>query len=708
MFLSSTKNTFSSLTFAFLLSANLFISSQSFAGPKEDYQEGVALFEAATPKNEPANLEGIRNAIVRFSLAFEGFGANTREQAYSLLYKARSAKSLENDDDSAHRLVDYGATNPIALFQQAVDLFRNAEKEEVLKYGLADALYYQAEEMLSRSKGQDDLRKAAKATYDEAFRLVQNPKQKIRVGEKLADMCIEDSQARGNAQNREALRDQARQYRIDYLPFITDANDKTIAHTQIAKLFSEIRGRETHNLEKVIEHAFAARELIKTLGTEASERQKADLNELLQRTEFTMGKYDGNRIIKYATQYLDYCTALLDSDSTDKKRYARSYAFAAMNLANAYMSRAELNKAEEILDQISDRLPQIASLFSEDMNQSIISVEKVSEILNPDLRIRVEHTLSKIRLHILKGTPRGADNDILALDTLESELSQSDFNKLRTKSLKIRSELALANHSKFKESETINQLISNWETFGEEKLSKIREDRAWKFASDFFEYYYNLGELKAYKAKVHECNQNPEDLKENMDAFKAKKLSNWKEVAEFYKKAIEIAGKSGFYDKERSAQIKLRNALEAEINCYTNDGLAPTNIALETLKSNLRALTTFRSYGFTRTKTTFSESEAASKAELEEQIAAIEKEITKAKTARQKADQRIDRLDYACGLKQPGYWGQAFDPFNLDQFEPFSTPASNESSSSSSSSLNDDAESRSSDEASSILEEQQA
>jgi tetratricopeptide (TPR) repeat protein len=182
MFLKSPhKFSFTSLTFALVLSANIFFSGQSFAGASEDFTDGLASFNQAAQQKEDAQFRSYKSALTRFALAFDNFPENSTDKAKAKLFLARTADQLKPNASANSLLHSQNCTDPIALYQQAVDLYKIAEENAAFKNGLADALFYQAENTFARG-----LREDAKVGYQSSLDLNQSNGQKIRTGKKLA------------------------------------------------------------------------------------------------------------------------------------------------------------------------------------------------------------------------------------------------------------------------------------------------------------------------------------------------------------------------------------------------------------------------------------------------------------------------------------------------------------------------------------------
>lgn len=204
MFLKSPhKFAFSSVTFALVLSVNLLFSNESIAANPEDYfNDGLRYFNSGLEeKDNSKKQKSLNDAQTLFTFAFEKFIENTVPQAESKLFWART-----------NALID-GPIKADPLFEEAVEHYRIAEKDALVKNGLADALFYRAEnklqiEALKKSEAVklpmgSNSHKAklafagkshdmAKEFLEESLNLPQAPDLKIRTGGKLAYIWTED------------------------------------------------------------------------------------------------------------------------------------------------------------------------------------------------------------------------------------------------------------------------------------------------------------------------------------------------------------------------------------------------------------------------------------------------------------------------------------------------------------------------------------
>ncbi|MDP3533705.1 MAG: hypothetical protein Q8S31_10520 [Alphaproteobacteria bacterium] len=433
MFLKSPRKfTFASLTFALVLSTNLLFSGESFAvEPQEYFNDGLALFNDGLKEAVDSNKQKFfTDAQTLFIFAHKKFPKDSAGQAESQLFQAR-----------ANAFID-GPINAIPLFKNAVELYRIAEKDVPVKNGLADALFYQAENNLaievlkkdeatkivegSSSKKRklayaNEVHDEAKTFLEESLNLPQTPDLKIRTGGKLAYLWTEDKDNQKakdtllkivNVMLDSSLRAGTQKEIIDFCLELEgkteDANYQS-AKEALIKIVDEIVDPEFKaKTQKLIgEFFYTVKELPNTIfyltkardyfaqniGSYWSPKARdevavGEINEMLQHTKFLTGLYDQSVVDGRAAE--KWLKASIESEE-NKEEWNRALLSNLHLLGNAYLKLHEndptsgyINNAEATFDELDNLINVLLAEnsgtdFSQSMFLSPDSIAKLSE-----------------------------------------------------------------------------------------------------------------------------------------------------------------------------------------------------------------------------------------------------------------------------------------------------------------------------------------
>ncbi|MDP1723574.1 MAG: hypothetical protein Q8L85_02605 [Alphaproteobacteria bacterium] len=433
MFLKSPRKfTFASLTFALVLSTNLLFSGESFAvEPQEYFNDGLALFNDGLKEAVDTNKQKFfTDAQTLFIFAHKKFPKDSAGQAESQLFQAR-----------ANAFID-GPINAIPLFKEAVELYRIAEKDVLVKNGLADALFYQAENNLaievlkkdeatkivegSSSKKRklayaNEVHDEAKTFLEESLNLPQTPELKIRTGRKLAYLWTEDKDNQKakdvllkivNVMADPNLRAGTQKEIIDFcleLEGLTDNANYQSAKEALIKIVDEIVDPEfkAKTQQQIGEFFYTVKELPNTIfyltkardyfaqniGSYWSPKARdevavGEINEMLQHTKFLTGLYDQSVVDGRAAE--KWLKTSIESEE-NKGKWNRALLSNLHLLGNAYLKMHEndpslgyINSAENTFDELDNRINLLLKDADEnnDISQSMFldpdSIKKLS------------------------------------------------------------------------------------------------------------------------------------------------------------------------------------------------------------------------------------------------------------------------------------------------------------------------------------------
>ncbi|MDP1974412.1 MAG: hypothetical protein Q8K37_00405 [Alphaproteobacteria bacterium] len=432
MFLKSPRKfTFASLTFALVLSTNLLFSGESFAvGPQEYFNDGLKKFDLGFKEQTGLKQKLFTDAQTLFTFAHDEFTKDSIGQAESKLFWART-----------NALID-GPINAIPLFKQAVELYRIAEKDALEKNGLADALFYQAEnnlaiEVLKKDEARkivegssskkrklayaNEVHDEAKTFLEESLNLPQTPDLKIRSGGKLAYLWTEDKDNQKakdtllkivNVMSDANLRAGTQKEIIDFCLELEgktqDANYQS-AKDALVKIVDEIVDPEfkAKTQQQIGEFFYTVKELPNTIFyltkardyfgkntswygyTPLDAEAVGEINELLQHTKFLTGLY--NQSIEDGLAAEKWLKASIESQE-NKEEWNRALLSNLHLLGNAYLKMHEndptsgyINNAESTFYELNNLLITLLANTEENkgLSQSLFldadSLKKLSE-----------------------------------------------------------------------------------------------------------------------------------------------------------------------------------------------------------------------------------------------------------------------------------------------------------------------------------------
>jgi hypothetical protein len=438
MFLKSPRKfTFASLTFALVLSTNLLFSGESFAvGPQEYFNEALVSFNQALKEESDQKrkkLLGFAQNI--FGVAYEKFTENRAEQ-----------EELKNRAGQAESKLFWARTNALIsgpihatyLFDEAVEHYRIAEKDAPIKDGLADALFYQAENKLqielikigdaNKSSAYSDSHKAklihakrmhteAKACLEESLNLPQTPELKIRTGGKLAFILDKDQDNQKakdallkivNVMSDPSLRAGTQQEIIDYcLELEGKTNDINYQNAKdaLVKIVDEIEDVKfkAETQKRIGEFFYVVKDLPNTIsyltkardyfGTNTSwigyapinAKAVGEINTILQHAKYLTGLYKQSVEDGLAAEQWIKTSIQSSEDLQDKEKFSRKLLSNLHLLGNAYLKLYEndsklnnINNAESTFNTLDDLINLLLANAEEnsDISQSMF--------LNPD------------------------------------------------------------------------------------------------------------------------------------------------------------------------------------------------------------------------------------------------------------------------------------------------------------------------------------
>lgn len=394
MFLKSPhKFTFASLTFALVLSTNLLFSGESFAGPDEDFVLGHTSFiKALEEKKLEIRSNYLDNADRRFLLAFNDYAENSLGQAKTKLFWARAIALRD------------GTLKAKPMFDEAVEHYRVAEKDAPIKDGLADALFYRAENNLaiealkkeeaakinevSNSKKRklayaSAMHEEAKVSYEESLNLPQTHELKIRTGGKLAYLWAEDKDNQKakdtllkivNVMSDSNLRAGTQKEIIDFCLELEgkteDANYQS-AKDALVKIVDEIEDIQfkAETQKRIGEFFYTVKDLPNTISyltkardyfarntawigyTPIDAKAVGEINTILQHAKFLTGLYDQSVTDGLAAEQWIKASVQSSEDLQEKQKFNIKLLANLHLLGNSYL---KLHENDSRLDNIKN------------------------------------------------------------------------------------------------------------------------------------------------------------------------------------------------------------------------------------------------------------------------------------------------------------------------------------------------------------------